>query len=63
LKSNRIRETRYRLGLSSHYVAGRLEIPVDALRRLEIGKRKVSAEELYTLSRIFGEPMPHLLGK
>ena len=48
--------------MTQELVAERLGIPRSAVSELETGRREVSALELFELSRLFGEPMEHLLG-
>src|ERR1041385_4970497 len=57
-----VRATRERLGMTQELVAERLGIPRSAVSEIETGRREVSAFELFQLSRLFGEPMEHLLG-
>lgn len=49
----RIKESRTELHLSQEYVANYMELNRTAIVEIEAGKRKVSAEELGKLSRLF----------
>lgn len=57
-----LRQARERLGMTQELVAERVGIPRSAVSEIESGHRDVSAFELFQLSRLFGEPMEHLLG-
>ena len=48
--------------MTQELVADRLGIPRSAVSEIETGRREVSAFELFQLSRLFGEPMEHLIG-
>lgn len=57
-----LRRVRERLGMTQELVAERLKVPRSAISDMETGRRDVSALELLELSRLYGEPMEHLLG-
>lgn len=48
--------------MTQEAVAEHLAIPRSAVSEIETGRRELSAVELLKLSRLFGEPMEHLLG-
>ncbi len=48
--------------MTQESVAEHLGIPRSAISEIESGRRELSAVELLQLSRLFGEPMDHLLG-
>ncbi len=48
--------------MTQETVADHLGIPRSAVSEIETGGRELSAVELLQLSRLFGEPMEHLLG-
>jgi Zn-dependent peptidase ImmA (M78 family) len=48
--------------MTQETVAANLKIPRSAVSEIETGQRELSAVELLQLSRLFGEPMEHLLG-
>lgn len=57
----RIKQYRTQLHLSQEYVAEYLEISRVAFTQMELGNRKVSAEELSKLSSLFGVSSDSLL--
>ena len=57
----RIREYRTQMHLSQEYVADHLGISRAAVTQIELGKRRVSAEELAGFSQLFGVSADTLL--
>lgn len=57
-----VRETRETLGMTQEFVADHIGVPRSAVSEIESGKRELSATELFSLAKLFGEPMEHLLG-
>jgi len=52
--ANRIRECRNKLHLSQEYVANYMEMNRSTIAQIELGNRKVTAEELSGFSLLFG---------
>ena len=52
--SDRIKECRVNLHLSQEYVANHMAINRATITQIELGKRKVTAEELLKFSSLFG---------
>lgn len=60
--SSRIKELREREGMNQQQLADRLGIPRPAVSQIESGARKVSADELVLLARIFHVSVDYLVG-
>lgn len=51
---NRLKEARKNLGLSQEYVAKHLDLSRSVITAIELGSRKVTAEELKGFSELYG---------
>lgn len=59
--SDRIKECRIKLHLSQEYVANHMAMNRATITQIELGKRKISAEELSKFSNLFGMSADALL--
>ncbi len=60
--ATRIRNLREKAGLNQQQLADRLEIPRPAVSAIESGGRKVSADELVVLARLFSVTVDYIVG-
>jgi transcriptional regulator with XRE-family HTH domain len=61
--AQRIREAREYLGLSQGAVADAVGVPRPSISMMESGQRKVSAEELRKLAKLYRKPYEYFLGE
>jgi len=58
----RLREHRFRLGLSLNYVATTADISADDLTQYEYGKKPITQEELLKLAKLYKVSPTYFLG-
>ncbi len=61
--AQRLREAREYLGLSQGIVANAIGVPRPSISMMESGQRKVSADELRKLAKLYRKPYEHFLGE
>lgn len=61
--AQRLREAREYLGLSQGVVADAIEVPRPSISMMESGQRKVSADELRKLAKLYRKPYEYFLGE
>lgn len=61
--AQRIREAREYLGLSQGAVADAIGVPRPSISMMESGQRKVSADELRKLAKLYRKPYEYFLGE
>lgn len=61
--AQRLREVREYLGLSQGLVADAVGIPRPSISMMESGQRKVSADELRKLAKLYRKPYEYFLGE
>lgn len=61
--AQRIREAREYLGLSQGVVADAIGVPRPSISMMESGQRKVSADELRKLAKLYRKPYEYFLGE
>lgn len=59
---DRLRESREMLHLTQDYVARVLGVPRTAIVQIESGRRRISAEELATFSKLYGVSTDYIMG-
>lgn len=61
--AQRLREAREYLGLSQGLVADAVGVPRPSISMMECGQRKVSADELRKLAKLYRKPYEYFLGE
>lgn len=61
--AQRLREAREYLGLSQGVVADAVGVPRPSISMMESGQRKVSADELRKLAKLYRKPYEYFLGE
>ena len=61
--AQRLREAREYLGLSQGVVADAIGVPRPSISMMESGQRKVSADELRKLAKLYRKPYEYFLGE